>query len=169
MKRRVITNFTDFGNREWKDRLHGGKADDKRPEDFDSDDIAIGTAIEMEHTNNPDIATEIALDHEKENDFYYDELIMSGIADEKDALDIFDETKTKEDKKIAIDRIQKHLDKEREKLNMDFDDEDFDRDFDDEDFNMEKDEDSNKIKNESKHIKRFKELNESKYIRIIKK
>jgi len=136
MKRRIITNFTDFGNRKWIDRLHGGKADEKTPDDFDADDIEIGTAIEREHTNNPDIATEISLDHDTENDTYYDELIMSGIADEKDAINTFNKIKTKQDKKIAIDKIQHHLNIEKEKLN-DEETEDEELNTDDENFDEE--------------------------------
>jgi hypothetical protein len=136
-KGKVILNFTDFGNREWKDKLHGGKADDKTPENFDSDDIAIGTAVEMEHTNNPDIATEISMDHDQENNTYYDELIVSGIADEEEAIDIFNGVKSIDDKKRAIDKIQRHLNKEKkdidteennEKSYMEEDDHDFEND-----------------------------------------
>ena len=41
---------------------------------------------------------------------------MSGIADEKDAIDTYNNLKTDDDKKKAIDKIQKHLNKEKEKL-----------------------------------------------------
>lgn len=134
-KGKVILDFTDFGNREWKDRLHGGKADNETPEDFDPDDIAIGTAIEREHSNNPDIATEISMDHDQENDTYYDELIMAGIADEKEAIDIFNRVKTIDDKKSAIDKIQRHLNKEKRELDIedDYMNEEPDEDYDDED------------------------------------
>lgn len=90
---RIIQTFTDFGNRKWKDRLEGGKADDKTPEDFPPDDLTIGTKVEREHTSNPDVATEIAMDHLAENPEYYDNLVTSGIADEPGVGDIFDEIK----------------------------------------------------------------------------
>lgn len=105
-------------NRKWKEHLKGGKADGKKPSDYDRDDINIGSKIEREHSNQVDIEEEIAMDHEEENDTYYDELIMSGIADEKDAIDTFDRLKTDNDKKNAINKIQKHLNKEKEKLGM---------------------------------------------------
>lgn len=144
-KGKVILDFTDFGNREWKDKLHGGKADDDTPNDYDPYDIAIGTAIEREHSNNPDIATEISMDHDHENDTYYDELIMSGIADEKEAIDIFNRVKTIDDKKSAIDKIQRHLNKEKRKLNIEEEEDDYDEDDDEFDYDDFNDEDEDEL------------------------
>ena len=107
---RIIQTFTDFDNRKWKDKLEGGKADNKSPEDFDHDDIKIGTKVEREHSSNPDIATEIAMDHLSENPGYYDELIASGIADEEDAVNLWDELKSDSDKKKAKRDIMDSLD-----------------------------------------------------------
>lgn len=107
---RVITTFTDFDNRKWRDRLHGGKADDKTPDNFDPDDVAIGTAVEREHSSNPDEATEIAIDHIIENPEYYDQLIASGIADEEDAINLYDELKDDTDKEKAIEDILDNMD-----------------------------------------------------------
>lgn len=47
----------------WIDHVPGGKADDKIPDDFDSDALARGIAVESEHTYNPELAEEIAMDH----------------------------------------------------------------------------------------------------------
>jgi len=58
----------------WEDQLPGGLADHKKPEDFDQEQLEIGKNIEFEHTNDPDIATEIAMDHLEEFDNYYVEL-----------------------------------------------------------------------------------------------
>jgi hypothetical protein len=55
------------------DQLHGGAADAKRPEDFDPDALAIGTQHELEHTDDPELAREIAMDHLTEDPHYYDE------------------------------------------------------------------------------------------------
>jgi len=52
--------------------MPGGLADDKVPEDFDPEALAQG--IKMEHTNNPEIATEIAMDHLTEDPNYYAKL-----------------------------------------------------------------------------------------------
>ena|SRR3990167_5266349 len=57
-----------------KDRLSGGRADKKDPEDFDSDQLARGTVHEMEHTDDPRLAKEIATDHLAEITDYYDKI-----------------------------------------------------------------------------------------------
>jgi hypothetical protein len=88
---RIIHNFTDFGNRKWKDHLEGGKGDDLTPEDVDQDQLKIGIAVQGEHTSNPDIAAEISLDHISEDPSYYSKLIASGIADEPRAKDLYQE------------------------------------------------------------------------------
>lgn len=109
-KGKIVLNFTDFGNRKWKDKLSGGNADDKTPEDFNSDDVAIGTAVEREHTSNPDIATEIAIDHLSQSSTYYDQLITSGIADEQGAIDLYDELKDDSDREKAKHDILDSMD-----------------------------------------------------------
>jgi hypothetical protein len=130
---RIIQTFTDFGNRKWKDKLKGGKADNKTPDDFPEDDIIIGTKVEREHTDNPDIATEVAMDHLEENPDYYDELIAAGIADEKDAIDAFDELKGDNARKKAKEDIEDFM-------NADDDDDDDDDKDDIDDGDYEKDE-----------------------------
>lgn len=111
---KVITTFTDFDNRKWRNRLVGGKADDKEPSDFNNDDVRIGTAVEREHSNNPDIATEIAIDHISENPFYYDQLISSGIADEKDAINLYNKLKSDEDREKAEQDILNNMEIEND-------------------------------------------------------
>ena len=58
-------------SKKWVDRLHGGKADDKTPDDFPKEDVDRGRKIEREHSNDPDIAREISLDHLCEHPNYY--------------------------------------------------------------------------------------------------
>jgi hypothetical protein len=128
MKGRIINNFTDFGNRSWKNRLDGGKADNKTPEDFDPDDIAIGTAVEREHTSNPDIATEIAIDHLTQKDDYYDKLIASGIADDQGVIDMYDDLKGQSDRDKAENDITTFMEEEDYNGPDDFDEDDFDED-----------------------------------------
>lgn len=53
------------------DLLPGGAADRLRPEDFDPDALALGTAREMEHTSDEALAREIAMDHLLEDPDYY--------------------------------------------------------------------------------------------------
>lgn len=57
-----------------KDQLEGGLADNKQPSDFDPEQLKQGTAVEMEHTSDPKIAREIAMDHLTEDPDYYKKL-----------------------------------------------------------------------------------------------
>lgn len=58
----------------WRDQLPGGLADDLTPVDFDPVALARGTKVELEHTSDPVIATEIAMDHLTEDSDYYEKL-----------------------------------------------------------------------------------------------
>jgi hypothetical protein len=49
-------------------------ADKKEPGDFDDGQIVKGIEVEMEHTNDPKKAREIAMDHLTEDAHYYDKL-----------------------------------------------------------------------------------------------
>jgi hypothetical protein len=62
--------------------LGGGKGDLTRPDQVDPTQLSIGIQVEMEHTNDPKIAQEIALDHLTEDPEYYTKLIKAGLADE---------------------------------------------------------------------------------------
>jgi len=54
-----------------QDIMEGGAADRLKPEDFDQEALAIGTQRELEHTNDFNLAQEIAMDHLAENPDYY--------------------------------------------------------------------------------------------------
>jgi hypothetical protein len=54
--------------------LRGGRADRLRPSDFDPKELRRGTKHELEHTNDPKIAREIAMDHLAEDEAYYEKL-----------------------------------------------------------------------------------------------
>lgn len=56
------------------DKLKGGKADYKEPYEFDQEQLKKGIQHELEHTNDPEIAEEIAMDHLTEDPFYYDHI-----------------------------------------------------------------------------------------------
>ena len=56
------------------DRLHGGRADMMQPDDFDADALDEGREHEGEHTTDPGLAEEIAMDHLAEDPDYYDRL-----------------------------------------------------------------------------------------------
>lgn len=56
------------------DVLGGGLGDDKSPKEFDTQQIVMGVQVELEHTNDPMIAMEIAIDHLTEIPDYYTRL-----------------------------------------------------------------------------------------------
>ncbi len=72
----------------FKNTIKGGKGDNLNPESVDQKQLIVGVLIEMEHTNNPMIAMEIALDHLEENPKYYTIHIKSGLVDEPEALEL---------------------------------------------------------------------------------
>lgn len=57
-----------------KDQMKGGLADDAQPEDFDQEELTKGIKVELEHTDDEDIAREIAMDHLTEDPKYYTKL-----------------------------------------------------------------------------------------------
>ena len=54
--------------------------------DVDQQELEVGVAVEKEHTDNHELAAEIAMDHLAEKENYYSELVKSGIVDESEAL-----------------------------------------------------------------------------------
>lgn len=67
-----------------KDKIPGGLADKKSPDDFDSKALSKGVKVELEHTSDREVATEIAMDHLTEDPEYYEKLaVMEGEEKEK--------------------------------------------------------------------------------------
>lgn len=64
---------------ERQDLISGGKADKATEEDFDADELAKGIKTEMEHTDDEDMAKEIAMDHLTEDPKYYTKLLRAGL------------------------------------------------------------------------------------------
>lgn len=60
--------------KEEMDKIKGGLADNIPNIKFDDEQLKKGIKIEMEHTNDPKIAEEIAKDHLIEDEKYYDKL-----------------------------------------------------------------------------------------------
>lgn len=56
----------------YKDRLPGGKGDNLSPDDVNQEQLLKGIQIEFEHTKDPLLAMEIAIDHLAEIPNYYD-------------------------------------------------------------------------------------------------
>jgi len=64
----------EFRSRRAKELLPGGLAKGKKPGDYDTDQLAMGIEVEVEHTDDPDVAQEIAMDHLQEIPDYYTRL-----------------------------------------------------------------------------------------------
>jgi len=62
--------------------LPGGVGDHTPTNQVDPNQLSIGVQVEMEHTNDPDIAKEIAMDHLTEDPQYYTKLVAAGLASE---------------------------------------------------------------------------------------
>jgi hypothetical protein len=69
------------------DLIPGGEADYMAPEQFDQEQLAVGTQHELEHTDSIDIAREIAMDHLMEDPDYYKKLNKKDLPADKEELD----------------------------------------------------------------------------------
>lgn len=63
-------------------KLPGGVGDQTPTSQVDPIQLSTGIQIEMEHTNDLDIAKEIAMDHLTEDPKYYSKLVAAGLASE---------------------------------------------------------------------------------------
>lgn len=61
------------------EKLPGGLAQGLSPEHFDPVELARGTFVEMEHTEDAELAREIAMDHLAEDPLYYQKLQAAGL------------------------------------------------------------------------------------------
>lgn len=86
--------------------LKGGYADGQPVEKYDREQLAMGIEVEMEHTNDPRIATEIAMDHLEEIGDYYTRL--SKMEEEAKAEALTDEIE--EPEYIEESRLSNKLD-----------------------------------------------------------
>jgi hypothetical protein len=66
--------------------LTGGVGDATATSDVNPVELSLGQTVEMEHTTDPNIATEIALDHLSEDPEYYTKLKKAGLAKELDLV-----------------------------------------------------------------------------------
>lgn len=57
-----------------RDRIPGGLGDTAKASDFDKETLLRGLKVELEHTDDPAVALEIALDHLTEDSRYYEKL-----------------------------------------------------------------------------------------------
>lgn len=62
-----------------RNHIPGGRAAGRRPSEFDPRQLAIGTRVETEHTDDEAVAREIAMDHLVEDPRYYEKLVRAGL------------------------------------------------------------------------------------------
>jgi len=74
MVEEVITKEEEQGEYQEQDKISGGLGDNKPDEDFNKNKLKEGMTVESEHTDNVEVAKEIAKDHLTENPEYYKEL-----------------------------------------------------------------------------------------------
>jgi len=74
--REFYEHLTEVGS------LTGGVGDTTAPSNVNTKELSIGVQVEMEHTNDDKIATEIAMDHLTEDPEYYSKLVAAGLAKE---------------------------------------------------------------------------------------
>lgn len=70
----IAKKEADLPSGDHKDQIKGGLADKKKPSDFPADKLKAGIKVELEHTDDPKIAIEIAMDHLSEDLEYYNKL-----------------------------------------------------------------------------------------------
>ncbi len=58
----------------WEDKIPGGLADGRDPSEFNQAALRKGQKVESEHTSDPHMQIEIAMDHLAEDPKYYDKL-----------------------------------------------------------------------------------------------
>lgn len=69
-----------------KQFISGGRGEETEPEDVCPRELEVGIEVEMEHTDDPEIAEEIAIDHLTEDPEYYSKLCKYKIVDEPEAI-----------------------------------------------------------------------------------
>jgi len=77
-------NYSEFYEHLLKEdnKLVGGVGDATASSDIDAIQLSLGQAVEMEHTTDPHISTEIAIDHLKQDPEYYTKLRKAGLSKE---------------------------------------------------------------------------------------
>jgi hypothetical protein len=73
-------------NKDPENKLSGGVGDKTSAAEVDQEELALGLSIEAEHTDDPEVAKEIALDHLSEDPCYYSKLKASGLDEKMQAL-----------------------------------------------------------------------------------
>lgn len=78
-KLKNLKKLIDSANQVNEERVVGGLADYMSDEEFDQEQLRLGIKVEYEHTNDYEVAKEIAKDHLKEDPKYYQHLLKLGL------------------------------------------------------------------------------------------
>lgn len=93
------------------DKVPGGLGQFTKPSDVDREQLEKGIIVEFEHTDNSEVARDIALDHLSEDRLYYDHLKEMEEKAKQEGTYILDEDKLEEAEdmknKVLNDAIQK--------------------------------------------------------------
>jgi hypothetical protein len=89
-------------------KLLGGLGDDLDPDDVDPEEFKKGLKVEMEHTDDEDIAEEIALDHLAEDPRYYSKLARIHKENPRKVATRTDEKLWEKVKKDAVKKMGGH-------------------------------------------------------------
>lgn len=74
LEKRAADEVAASPDSNWVDHIVGGNAEGADPSQFDPEQLALGVQEEMEHTSDPDVAAEIAMDHLIKDPEYYQKL-----------------------------------------------------------------------------------------------
>ncbi len=85
-----------------KQQIKGGKGDKLNPKDVDQNQLQMGIKIEKEHTKDPQLAKEIALDHLAEDPKYYTKLKTAKLEHKMNEKNIFSNKKNKNCSNLLI-------------------------------------------------------------------
>jgi hypothetical protein len=69
----------------WRDHIVGGQAEGMDPNQFDIEQLSAGVKEELEHTADPNVAAEIAMDHLAKDPDYYKKLQLIDPGEEGEA------------------------------------------------------------------------------------
>lgn len=70
----TVADYGHMSGSAWKERVSGGLSHGKGPMDFPARSLVRGIIVELEHTDDPLVAMEIAMDHLVESPRYYKDL-----------------------------------------------------------------------------------------------
>jgi hypothetical protein len=71
---KTVAEHGKKSRKQWGQKIPGGLAKRKGPKDFAPESLIRGLIVELEHTDDPLLAMEIAMDHFTEDINYYEKL-----------------------------------------------------------------------------------------------